>query len=95
MSVLRKQNREPREMGSEVESLELWTRINEPAVLETGTSCQNFISYKGQRKKSQFLMLLMETELCKTDTVHTDLIKALSALSSLIRLVFHIYKSQL
>lgn len=40
-------------------------------------------------------MLLMETELCKTDTVHTDLIKALSALSSLIRLVFHIYKSQL
>lgn len=40
-------------------------------------------------------MLLMETELCKTDTVHTDLIKALSALSSLIGLVFHIYRSQL
>lgn len=51
MSMLRKQNREPREMGSEVESLELWMRINEPAVLEMGTSCQNFISYKGQRKK--------------------------------------------
>lgn len=40
-------------------------------------------------------MLLMETELRKTDIVHTDLIKTLSAPSSLIGLVFKVYRSQL
>lgn len=96
MSMLRKQNGELKRDGNGIETSELWTQTNEPAVLETGITCQSFISCKGQsKKKSQFLMLLMETELCKTDTVHTDLIKALSALSSLIGLVFHIYRSQL
>lgn len=93
--MLWKQNRELKRDGNGIESSELRTQTNEPAALETGITCQSFISCKGQSEKSQFLMLLMETELCKTDTVHTDLIKALSALSSLIGLVFHIYRSQL